>query len=297
MVREQLRQVFYKNGSKPYLWRIEMYESHWQLSQKPFEPNSDDRFYFNTPGFAAALMKLRYGIESHRALAALTGPSGVGKTRLTLRLEHDLSESYRPVIHVRWPNLELGDLISLLVQEWGNQTGEWTAESAIEISLGEATAQLAELVQKNVQAGRHGLVVLDEADSLEQVPTLLELLQTESAEPAATLLLVGQPTLLTRLSRDAQLVNQLDTSALVKAFSAEETAAYVEHRLLAAGAPWNVFESPEALDALFEHTAGVARRINRLADMALFAGFGEEATSISRPLVESVANELTASFA
>lgn len=273
-----------------------MYESHWQLSQKPFEPHSDESFFFETPTHHTALCKLRYAIESHRGLASLTGPEGTGKSCLARHLTLDLAETFRPVINIGWPNLPLSDLISLLVQEWGNQMGEWTVGSNAVLSLGEAVSQLAELVRKNADAHRHGLILLDETESVEEVPTILDVLRLENGSPAATLLLVGRPHLLTQLGRSSGIANHLDVSALLRPLNESETAGYVRHRLTVAGAPECMFDEG-ALQAIFEHTSGIPRRINRLADLALFAGFSEEAPTIGRPLVESVAQELVLTFA
>ena len=63
-----------------------MYETYWQLSQKPFENVTDARFYYPSESHQAALLKLRYAIENRRGAALLAGPSGCGKTLLTTML-------------------------------------------------------------------------------------------------------------------------------------------------------------------------------------------------------------------
>ena len=49
---------------------------------------------------------------------------------------------------------------------------------------------------------------------------------------------------------------------------------YVEHRMSAAGARKRIFVE-SALQALFECSGGVPRRINRLADLALLVGYAD----------------------
>ena len=57
-----------------------MYESYWHLRAKPFEDIVGGDFYYPGQTHQAALLKLRYAIENHRAAALLAGASGLGKT-------------------------------------------------------------------------------------------------------------------------------------------------------------------------------------------------------------------------
>jgi len=78
---------------------------------------------------------------------------------------------------------------------------------------------------------------------------------------------------------------------LLRAFSQQETAEYIEHRLRAAGAKRMLFE-PEAVNTIHALANGIARRINRLCDLALLIGFAEQQQTISAELVEAVHQEL-----
>ena len=71
-----------------------MYESYWQLKQKPFESSADPRFYYPGESHQAALLKLRYAIENRRGAALLCGPSGSGKTLVANMLRGALSEQF-----------------------------------------------------------------------------------------------------------------------------------------------------------------------------------------------------------
>ena len=56
-----------------------MYETYWQLDQKPFENAADTRFFFPGETHQSALLKLRYAVENRRGGALLTGAAGTGK--------------------------------------------------------------------------------------------------------------------------------------------------------------------------------------------------------------------------
>ncbi len=68
--------------------------------------------------------------------------------------------------------------------------------------------------------------------------------------------------------------------------------AYIEHRLRVAGASNpNLFE-PEALEAMFRWSKGVARLVNIICDRALLVGYVEDARIIDREKVESAFSDL-----
>ncbi|MEK6239231.1 MAG: hypothetical protein N2C14_31320, partial [Planctomycetales bacterium] len=70
-------------------------------------------------------------------------------------------------------------------------------------------------------------------------------------------------------------------------------AAYLEHRLIAAGGRPETF-TPEGVEMLHRLSGGLPRRINRLADLSLVVGYAEELERIGAAEVESVCEELIA---
>ena len=80
---------------------------------------------------------------------------------------------------------------------------------------------------------------------------------------------------------------------LLRPLSQQQTADYVTHRLKVAGAVRPIFDA-EAMATLHTLTHGIARRINRLCDLALLIGFAEEQRTISATHLEAVCQELVA---
>ncbi|HVT27247.1 MAG TPA: ATPase, partial [Lacipirellulaceae bacterium] len=62
-----------------------MYLNYWQLASKPFEPSADNKTFFPCETHEAALLKLRYAVDSRRGAVLLAGPAGVGKTAVVRR--------------------------------------------------------------------------------------------------------------------------------------------------------------------------------------------------------------------
>ncbi len=269
-----------------------MYESYWQLNQKPFENAADPRFYYPGESHQAALLKLRYAIENRRGGALLVGPSGCGKTFLTTMLPGVLSETCSPLVRVVFPQMPAAELLAYLAGELDG-AGPGEVRSAVATSVERIQRHLA----ANHEQGRHAVVVVDEADLLESVhafEALRLLLNFEpGGAPAMTLLLVGRPALLPNLDRMPQWEERLGVKCLLRPFDEAETAAYVEHRLRAAGAVRPIVD-PAAIGALYGLTHGIARRINRLCDLALLVGFAEERNMLTADHFEAVCQELVA---
>ena len=267
-----------------------MYESYWQLETKPFENTSDVRFYFPGEAHQGALLKLRYAVESERGAALLTGGAGLGKTLLVQALTRQLGERYAPVVRLVFPQMAPDQLLAYLT---GRLTG-WRGGENPPVS--ESLRRLEDALRENVKAGRRAVLVIDEAQhlceegTLETVRLLLNL--ETAAGPGFTLLLAGQPLLLPTLERMPELDERLGVKCLLRPFRLEESVAYVQHRLQAAGASRPIFDEA-ALAAVHRMAHGSPRRINRLCDLALLIGYAEERTQIGEAQVTAVAEELT----
>ncbi len=267
-----------------------MYESYWQLRQRPFENNADPQFYYPGESHQAALLKLRYAVENRRGGALLAGASGAGKTLLTNMLRAVLGENFAPFVHLVFPQMATPELLAYLADELdGSSTA--TAPSGVH----ESVLRIQRALADNARRDRHAVLVIDEAQLLDNNHTLeaLRLLLNfqPDNQPGLTLLLVGQPGLLSTLSRIPQLEERLGVKCLLRPFNEEETAAYVSHRLRVAGAVQPIFDA-ESLTALHGLTHGIARQINRLCDLALLIGYAEERRIITAEHVEAVCEEL-----
>jgi general secretion pathway protein A len=266
-----------------------MYESYWQLEQKPFENCCDPRFYFPDESHQAALLKLRYAIENRRGAALLAGASGSGKTLVVGMLRAMLSDSYGPFVHLVYPQMATEELLAYLAGELAGEPEPQTP------SLQQSVRRIERFLAGNAQLGRHAVVAVDEAHLLDDSHTLEAMRLLLNFQPEGqqglTLLLVGQPGILPMLDHLPQLEERLAVKCLLRPLNPQETAQYVAHRLQAAGATRAIFD-PSALETLHRLTHGVPRRINRLCDLALLIGYAEERFTIGGSQIEAISDEL-----
>jgi len=154
-----------------------------------------------------------------------------------------------------------------------------------------------DVLRQHQAAGRRCILIVDEAQNL-SLPALEELRMlsniTVDGRTSLQTILLGQPQFRRMLASPNldQLRQRVLTSYHLGPLSQEETRAYVEHRMNAVG--WN--NDPHwdegAFTAVFAHTGGIPRRINRLCSRVLLYGVLEETHHITPAIVDTTAIEL-----
>lgn len=274
-----------------------MYQEYWKLSDRPFENRCESNYYYPAETHQAALLKLHYAIQNRRAAALLCGPGGMGKTLVVNTLQRQLSDEFCPVINLVFPALDRHQLVRHIVDQISGFTGETNA-------VRDAASDLAcfeKFLRQNLAAKRHAVIIVDESHLLEQngllepLRLLLNIAANEAiGEAAWTLVLVGQPTLLSHVERYAPLDERLSVKCMLNRFLPEETSAYIQHRLRESGSNANAIFDMPAMERIHLLTQGIPRRINRLCDLALMVGFAEDRTVLTADLIDSVHSDLAA---
>jgi general secretion pathway protein A len=271
-----------------------MYERHWKLRGRPFENNADDTGYYPATAHQSALLKLRYALESTRALAVLSGESGMGKTLLARMLVKQLAPELSPVVHIAFPRLPPTELLAYICDLLCGQPGDGG-------SLRQIVHRWDDLLTKNLAANRHAVVILDDAQALlgnESLDLLAAALNLPAAgcrgESAWTLLLVGEPPLLVELERRRDLHERIAVKCTLPRLTSDETIGYLQQRLRAVGGVADRIFTLDAMEVLHLRAAGIPQRVNRLADLALLVGFAEDRRLLDAPQIESVYAELIA---
>ncbi len=259
-----------------------MYEEHYGLRQRPFGETVSPAAYVALPSRDTSLRRLRYGLQHGHGAAVLFGPPGSGKTLIARCLAAELGV---PAIHLTFPALPAAELLTLLAEEFG---GEFTATPTMAVALRRLREQLAAAAG----SGHRPLLIVDEAQLI-QDPATFETLRlllnfATLGPPDLALLLVGTAELLLQLPPG--LADRLTARCLLGPFTESESAAYVQGRLAAAGAPTSLF-TLEALAALHRAADGLPRRLNHLADLALLIAYAEDAPQADARTIAIAARE------
>jgi len=234
---------------------------HFRFSAHPFGRNAPKGALHRHRGFDEALERLRFTVEID-GISALVADSGCGKSLLLGQLADDLQKQGLAVHYFAHATVGPFGLINVLARKAGVSPRRSRAETALLVS------------QKLLEDDRKHLLVLDEAhvmpdDTLEDV-RLLSIADFDRKSPFL-LILAGHPSLDDRLAEPTHhaLDQRITTVARLAPLSLDETKDYVRLRLDAAGARGQPVFNDNAVTALFDASAGVPRRLNRIASAAM----------------------------
>lgn len=260
------------------------YEQYWGLRCRPFDNVPDPRFYVATPGHESARQRLLYGIQARKGAVMLTGEIGCGKTLLSRALVLNLPESRYDVALIANPSFSSKDFLCEVLSQLG-------------ISAGGSKVRLLHRLNEHLLANHHKqvdtVIVIDEAQAIESRRLFEELrlllnFQTNDAF-LVTLVLMGQPELRQKVDRIPQLSQRIAIRYHLATFTLEDTRAYMNARLLVAGASRPIF-SKEAVSRIHEQGRGVCRLINTLCDLCLLLGSLGRMSEIDESTVREAAN-------
>ncbi|HET9475192.1 MAG TPA: AAA family ATPase [Steroidobacteraceae bacterium] len=267
-----------------------MYASFFGLNEKPFSITPDPRFLFLSERHAEALAHLVYGINEAGGFIQLTGEVGTGKTTVVRSLLAQ-APKHAEIALILNPRMTPAEFLLAICEELGINLEQRSAGS-----LKDLVDLLSIHLLKAHSEGKRIVLVVDEAQNLapevlEQV-RLLTNLETET-QKLLQIILIGQPELRELLDRTElrQLAQRITGRYHLDPLSADETAAYVRHRLRVAGATREVFASG-ALREINRLSGGVPRLINIICDRALLGAFTEDRHAVSASVVRRAAGEV-----
>ena len=266
-----------------------MYESYYGLSDKPFRLRPDPHFFFGSKGHKRAMAYLEYGLSHGEGFIVVTGDVGAGKTTLVRNLFNQLPSDEIVAAHIVNTHLDADDTLRTVVAAFG-----LPYENASKTAM---LARLEQFLRACDQEGKRALLVVDEAQNL--TPRAVEELrmlsnfQTDEKSLLQTFLL-GQPEFRTTLHSAGmqQLRQRVTASYHLGPMDAEETRAYIEHRLRTVGWHDDPTFSDNAYAAIHEYAGGIPRKVNALCDRLLLMGYLEELHALKEKDVNEVINDI-----
>jgi general secretion pathway protein A len=267
-----------------------LYESvGFGLGTAPFADNSDDAFFFPSDQHLRALEFMGHSLWTNARLGVVTAEHGCGKSLLIRRLLSDLDERIVAAA-IQRENMPARDFLQEILRQFGfalEETDKTDRRRCLE-----------RFMAHQASMGRICLLIVENPQAMH--PSVLEELRALAAAEVEGMrvlkvLLLGQPSLNLVLEspRMAQLVSSNTPRFSLDPLTEDQTAAYVAHRLRAAGA-----SNPDALMpyTLMAHihacTGGVPARINKLCASALAWAASEGAPFVTTSALDHATEEL-----
>jgi len=266
------------------------YLEYYGLKEHPFTNVVDNRFYYNSPHYRDALIKLRYAIDTKKGLAVVIGDIGAGKTTLARRLLEELDES-------RYEATLLVIIHSSVSSEW--LLRKFAIQLGVDDTKNESKVEMLSRIYKRLleinESGKTAVLLMDEVQMLKSREIMEEfrgLLNMEMpGGKMINLIFFGLPDLEDVLSLDEPLKQRVAMKIAIKPFSEEDTRDYIRHRMKVAGSADEIL-TDRAIAEVYRYSTGVPRLINTICDNALLEGYLFKTKSIDEPVIKAVAIDL-----
>jgi general secretion pathway protein A len=264
-----------------------MYLAHFGFTHYPFERALQPDELFASSAAREAQARLNHLVEL-RGIGLITGEVGSGKTSVCRQLGAALHPGLHRLFYVP---LSTGNVLDMY------QAIAWQLGLPIERNRAAAYRAIhTEVSRLTLETKIYPVLVVDEAQHLRnEVLEDLRLLTNYAmdAERRLCLLLVGLTELRRRLTMAVHesLAQRIVVRYHLGGLTRDELPAYLSHRLQLAGCALPLFEPP-AVEALFQATQGLPRKINTVAHYALSAAALAKLRQISAEHVQTALEEV-----
>ena len=266
-----------------------MYCVYFGLDENPFAITPDPRYLYLSKRHREALAHLLFGIGAGGGFVQLTGEIGMGKTTLCRGLLEQLPDNVDVALILN-PRVTALELVASICDELQVSYPQDTTSLKILIDA------LNEYLLDAHARGRRTVLIIDEAQNLstevlEQVRLLTNLETTK--QKLLQIILIGQPELKLLLEREdlRQLAQRITARYHLSALAAEETGAYIQHRLHVAGMKGTLF-SRVAVRRVHRLSGGIPRLINVICDRAMLGAYAADTQRITQSMVRKAAREV-----
>lgn len=271
-------------GSDPEYTSPCLYQHYYGFRRPPFNNTPDPKFFFLSNKHSEGLSRLLYAAQARKGFVLLTGEIGSGKTTICRALIHKLRLSTRVAL-ITNTSLNSLQLIASIAEEFGLPTQNR--------SKGEIITELNKYLIKQLSLDRNVLLILDEAQNLEESVLeeirMLSNLET-TQEKLIQIFMVGQPELRDKINspRLKQLRQRIALRYHMMPLDRSETVEYIAHRLKVASAVCPPHFTDNSLEMIYQYSEGIPRVVNTVCDNALIVGFTRETFKINEDVVQEV---------
>lgn len=265
-----------------------MYLTHFKLTLFPFGKDLGANELFVSASMGELNVRLGHLLDL-RGIGLVTGESGSGKTSACRQLTSELHAGLYKVVYVPLTTGNAMDMYKTIAWELGLPTVRNRAALYRQIR--------SEVTRLSDEAHIRPVLIVDEAhhlrsDVLEDLRLLTN--YAMDAENRLGLLLVGQAELRRRVTMAAhEALNQrIVVRYHLGGLTRDELPLYITHLLRRAGTELSLFE-PAAIEAIFQATQGLPRKVNLLGHHALIAAALAKAKSVNAGHVQAALPEVT----
>jgi general secretion pathway protein A len=265
-----------------------MYLKHFGFSQFPFDKDIPPEEMFVSAGMGELAVRLGHLVEL-RGIGLVTGDCGSGKSSACRKMASELHAGLYRILYVPLSTGNPMDLYKTIAWELGLPTERNRAALYRQIRT--------EVTRLCVETRTRPVLIVDEAQGLRsEVLEELRLLTNYAmdSENRLCLVLAGQTELRRRIAMSVHeaLSQRIVVRFHLPSLGREELPLYVVHLLRRAGTELPLFEAA-ALEALYQATSGLPRKVNLLAHHALIAAALAKSKTVTAEHVQTAFGEIS----
>lgn len=260
------------------------YKQFFGLLEEPFNTVASPRFFFLSPIHAIALNKSVYTVDSRKGVSIVWGDIGTGKSTLA-RIMHEnfLSKSYISVLLTNPGHGSQNALIRTINEAFGVPTARTYKDNLDRLK--------GFLLKEGEEHNKTVVLIIDEAQelTLPLLETLRQILNFESDKKLLQLVLFPQEEFRTKLQdyRTRNFRRRIAYASTLDRMDLSVMSQMIEFRwTIASGNKGKHPFTKEALEKIFEHSAGLPSEACIIADNSLLVAFLNQSADVTPAMVE-----------
>jgi general secretion pathway protein A len=266
------------------------YLAYFNLKEEPFSTVPSPRYFFLTSTHSVALEKTAYVVGAKKGIATVFGDTGTGKSSLARLLHQKFLDSGFVSVLITNPSYPTpNSFLRTIVQEFSTTRTDKSFKGMLDIFK-------EYLLTTALHEGKTVVLIIDEAQTLK--PPLIELLRQlvnyeTNDMKLLQLVLFAQEELRMTLSKPKQrnFRSRIAMASTLDRLSLDELQAMLKFCWeVATGGLAHPF-TQGAAEAIFQHSQGMLREANILADNALLLAFYNRQKQIDEELINQVADD------
>lgn len=244
------------------------------FSREPFSTSPDPYFLYMSREYDLALTNILIQLRLKRGLSVILGDVGTGKTSLSRKIVQELHRRRDFLFHVVLNPIfeDEKEFLCHLIKNFQDQPFCDLSQATVS-ELRDGFERF--LLEKNLQEKKTVILIIDEAQKLEQrtLESLRILLNYETNEfKLIQIVLLGQLELFAKISQIPNFYDRIDFKFSLNPLGFEETKQMIEFRIRQAGyQKANYLFLEEAIGQIYQYSKGYPRAVIRIAHKCLRA--------------------------
>jgi len=265
-----------------------MYEEYFGLERPPFKITPDTSLFYDGGKRGDILAALVYAIHRGEGIVKVVGEVGSGKTMLCRMLQLKLPDTVE-IVYIANPSVSADDILFVIAHELSLPVVKQASKHEVMHMLQDY------LLQRHME-NKQVVLFVEEAqgmplDTLEEI-RLLSNLETDENK-LLQIILFGQPELDQNLAQQSirQLRERITHNFELEPLTRDEIHYYLNFRMRQVGYTGPELISNTVAKKVEQHSAGLLRRINIIADKILLSAFAEGTHNLRPKHVTAAVND------